>query len=99
MENFEELQKALRHKAKVDEYLKRIKTIGFVGRYGSEHYIGITDHYNERYTFSGVASIIGEEKFSSIVKQFEGLLNVELQNAKEEAENEISKFRVVRNDA
>jgi len=98
MENFEELQKAVNHKSKVEEYLRRIKTIGFVGSYSSKDYIGITNHDNERYTLSGVADLIGEEKLNSIIKEFEGLINVELQNAKEEAEKKLSKFRVVKNN-
>jgi hypothetical protein len=98
MENFNELQQAVAHKANVEEYLKRIKSIDLIGQHGIGRYVGITDHANERYTFSGVAKIIGEEKLQNIVKQFEGLLNVELQNAKEAAEQELSKFRIIRND-
>ena len=98
MENFEELEKTIYHVKKIDEYIKKVKTIGFVGRHGSKEYIGITEINNNIYDSEGVCKIIGDEKLENIIHQFRGLINVELQNAKEEAEKELSRFKVFKND-
>jgi hypothetical protein len=96
MENFEELQKVIAHKEKVEEYIKRIKTLGYVGNCGNKYYVGIKDDHNLRYTFEGLGKIIGQDKLDSIVGQFEGLINVELQRSKEKVEIELSEFKIVK---
>jgi hypothetical protein len=97
MENFKELQTLINEKEKIDEFVKRVKTLGFVGQYGSKTFVGITENHNDRYNFGGIEKIIGEEKLKAIVQQFEGLLSVELHRVKEAKEKELSNYSVVVN--
>lgn len=71
-----------------------------VGGYGNVgKYVAISDDYNDRYTLSGVADIIGADKLKSIVEQFEGLISVELHREKQKVEEELSKYTIIKKDA
>lgn len=98
MENFKELQTLINEKEKIDEFVKRVKTLGFIGEYGRKKFVGIKDDNNGRYDLDGIEKIIGEEKLRSIVEQFEGLLSVELHRAKEAKEKELANYKIVINE-
>jgi hypothetical protein len=96
MENFNQLQALINEKQNIDEFIKRVKTIGFVGAYsGSKNHLAIIDSSNNRYNFGGIEKIIGEEKLKLIVEQFEGLLSVELHRVKQAKENELSNYKII----
>lgn len=94
MQHFQELQQAIAHRCKVEEYIKRIKSLGYIGNFSKKEFIGIVENSNGRYTFDGIADIIGAEKLNSIICQFEGLINVELHKAKEKADKELSRYSI-----
>ena len=77
------------------EYMNRAKTIGLSGDYSLQTRIVIHDSKRDAYTFSGIAKIIGEDKLNAFIDQFEGLVSMELARAKEEAEKELSRFKVI----
>ncbi len=96
MENFEELRKLISNKDKIEEYLKRVNSIGFIGRHGKGQYIGIIEHDNERYELSGVSDIIGVDVMNYIVMQFKLSISAELKKHITEYEKNLSKFSIVK---
>lgn len=94
MKNLKELQDLLSESARIDEYLQRVKTIGFLTDCGRKISVGIKDNYNRRYNFDGIEAIIGSGKLREILEQFETRLTEELATAKKENEQALAKFSI-----
>lgn len=96
MENFKQVKKAVEHLEYVDEYIRRVKSMGYIGTHGSMVGVGITDHNNERYTFRGLAHLLDTEKLTGIVKQFELLISAELHAVREKAQADVDSFEIIK---
>lgn len=97
MEHFEELQKKIKEKEHLDEIIKRVSSIYFMGNYGMNQYIGFQKNDSDRWTFSTVIKIIGKEKAEQLLEQFKGLIEVELFKKNKELENDLSQFKIIKN--
>ncbi len=93
MEYFESVQQLLGKKRMNSELQERVKTIT---TWDNGKIIGIQDHYNGRYTFSQIAEQIGPDKFTSILLQFEKLLQAELVDVAKNIESELSEYNIVK---
>lgn len=95
IENFKELEKLVREKQKIEEYLKKTQTIGFFEYFGDKRYIGIIENHNDRFSFKGIEDIIGKEDLYLALEEFIRLLSDKIQKEKDLKEKEISKYIVV----
>lgn len=98
MENFEQLKELHYKKDKINEHIKRIESLNYLGVHNSKDFIGITEDNNGRYTFRTVIDIIGEDKMNSVIDSFRTMLKAEIIQAKHQNESEIDKFQIIKTE-
>lgn len=82
MEHYEELQSLVNENAHIDTYINQVVHIEFINSGLKNSFIGFRRGLHEKYNFSGIEKIIGNEKLNALVEQFKQHLIEELNVAK-----------------
>lgn len=93
MENFKELTRLLDENKLIENLILLTNKLEIGGSYGDKQYLHV---YKESRYFNKLEKIIGEEKLNSIIKQFEGLILIELINKRELKKTEISQYSIIK---